>query len=213
MSKNKFNLRNMVAIAIYLSGLTMFSGCNKDNNTSDKGVIINGIKWATCNIDTPGTFVAKPEDAGKFFQWNRKTAWPTTGSVSSWDTNCASSKWEKTNDPSPVGWHVPTLDEIKTLFETNRVSNIWTTVNGVAGRKFIDNITGNSIFLPAAGKRGCYFEQKGDPCEFSGELNDVGEFGYYWSSTKPIVDPRTTWVFTVADGAAPINTMVNQCVV
>ena len=41
-------------------------------------VIINGVKWATCNVDAPGTFAAAPESAGMFYQWNRKIGWSAT---------------------------------------------------------------------------------------------------------------------------------------
>jgi len=40
---------------------------------TDEGVVINGVKWATCNVDNPGTFVNRPETTGKIYQWNRKT--------------------------------------------------------------------------------------------------------------------------------------------
>ena len=43
--------------------------------TTDTGVVINGVKWATRNVDIPGTFAANPEDAGMFYQWNRKIGW------------------------------------------------------------------------------------------------------------------------------------------
>ena len=36
------------------------------------GVVINGVRWATRNVDKPGTFAANPEDAGMLYQWNRK---------------------------------------------------------------------------------------------------------------------------------------------
>jgi len=45
------------------------------------------------------------------------------------------------------------LDEIKTLLDTTKVSNEWITENGINGRKFTDKVTGNSLFLPAAGCR------------------------------------------------------------
>ena len=40
--------------------------------TTDEGVIINGIKWATRNLASHGKFVEKPEDYGALFQWGRK---------------------------------------------------------------------------------------------------------------------------------------------
>jgi len=138
---------------------------------SEQGVVINGVRWATRNVDAPGTFAANPEDAGMFYQWNRKKAWPATGTITGWD----SSKPPGTaNDPSPAGWRVPTLDEIKKLLDTDKVSNVWTTQNGVNGRRFIDKASGNSIFLPAAGGR-IYSD---------GTLDGVGSVGDYWSSSK-----------------------------
>jgi len=124
----------------------------KQNGTvsSDDFVVINGVSWATCNVAAPGTFATKPEDAGMFYQWNRKTAWAATGSVSGWDSSTPSgTSWEKVNDPSPFGYRVPTKNEIESLLNEAKVTNEWITVNGTKGRKFIDIITGNSIFLPA----------------------------------------------------------------
>jgi len=140
------------------------------------GVIINGVIWATCNVAEPGTFAANPEDAGMFYQWNRRVAWSATGDITGWDkSDDSGSSWAKANDPSPGGWRVPTLDEIDKLLDTDKVSNEWTTVNGVNGRKFTDKATGNSIFLPAAG---CRHNNDGTL------LGNVGSYGYYWSSTQ-----------------------------
>jgi len=56
-----------------------FNSCSKDDEdkkkdplTYDEGVVINGVKWATRNVAAPGTFAANPQDAGMFYQWNRK---------------------------------------------------------------------------------------------------------------------------------------------
>lgn len=142
--------------------------------TFDEGVIINGIKWATRNVDVPGTFAAKPEDSGMFYQWNRIKAWPATGTVTGWDSSIpAGDTWDRANDPSPAGWRVPTLAEIQKLTDTNYVTYEWiNNNNGLIGGKFTDKATGNSIFLPAAG------------CRYSddGTLGIVGSRGYYWSS-------------------------------
>ena len=142
---------------------------------NNKGVLINGVRWATCNVDNPGAFAATPESAGKFYQWNRRTAWPAIGNVSNWSNMPpAGSRWEKSNDPSPAGWRIPTLDEIKKLLDIDKVSNGLTVINGVSGRNFTDKATGNSIFLPAAGYRS--FDD--------GTLGYVGMDGGYWSSTQ-----------------------------
>jgi len=148
--------------------------------TIDEGVVINGTKWATHNIAAPGTFAASSEDAGMFYQWNNKKAWAITGNeVADWDSSIsAGNTWTKSNDPSPTGWHIPTDEEFRTLFDSDNVSSEWTTLNGVNGGKFTDKATGNSIFLPAAGYRS----------GSDGALNLVDMQGNYWMSTTSCSD-------------------------
>jgi uncharacterized protein (TIGR02145 family) len=138
-------------------------------------VEINGVRWATRNVAASGTFAANPEDAGMFYQWNRKTAWAVTGSVTSWDNSYTTgTEWEAANDPSPAGYRVPKYTELESLFYPGKVSDEWAEVNGIKGRKFTDIATGNSVFFPAAGRRGNY----------DGTLGSAGEYGYYWSSRE-----------------------------
>jgi uncharacterized protein (TIGR02145 family) len=167
-------LKKMKAKVFILLAAISFSTFAQDAKIVDEGVIINGVKWATRNVAAPGTFADKPEDPGMLYQWNRKKAWSATGDVAGWDTTVPEGDtWEKSNDPSPAGWRVPTFEEIKTLFDTDKVSNERTTRNGVNGRKFTDKVTGNFIFLPAVGIR-----------DYSdGTLYYAGSGGYYWSST------------------------------
>jgi len=170
---------------VFITILTALNSCGQNksgskqpvnSSTSDPGVVINGVKWATRNVDYPGTFAARPEDSGMFYQWNRKKAWPATGDeVIGWDSSILTGDtWEKTNDPSPAGWRVPTLDEIEKLLDTDKVSNEWTTQNGVNGRKFTDKTTGNSLFLPAEGYRS----------NDDGTLYGIGTSGGYWGSAQ-----------------------------
>ncbi len=141
--------------------------------TIKDGVRINGIIWAKSNVDAPGTFAATPEALGMFYQWNRKTAWAVTGTVSGWDSSTPTgTTWEAANDPSPAGWRVPTKAEMESLIDDTKVSNEWTTENGVDGRKYIDKTSGASIFLPAAGHRSTS----------DGTLYNSG--GNYWGSTQ-----------------------------
>jgi len=175
MTRNRLNLRKMIAAAICLAGsVTLFA--------QETGVVINGVTWATRNVDAPKTFVTNPEDAGMFYQWNSKIGWsaadPLTASDStstwnsSWDGN-GDTTWKTTNDPSPSGWRVPTKAEIESLLNTTFVTMVSKVQNGTNGYLFTDKATGNSIFLPAAGYRNIN----------SGFLNDVGTVGDYWSST------------------------------
>ena len=143
--------------------------------TTDPGVVINGVKWATRNVDEVGTFAATPESAGKFYQWNRNVAWNATGSVSGWDrTVPTGTSWTRANDPSPAGWRVPTYFEMQSLLDTNKVRSVWTTQNGVNGRRFTDRSNGNSLFLPAVGYRNILYST----------LYDAGTQGNYWSNIQ-----------------------------
>ena len=168
MLKERKNLRKVIAtIAICLAGsATMFA--------QETGVVINGVTWATRNVDAFGTFAATPESSGMFYQWNRPTAWATTGTVTGWDSSTPTgTTWETANDPSPAGWKVPTKTDFDKLLDVTKVDFLWTTVNGIYGVRFTDKTTSNSIFLPATGYR-----SGGD-----GALG-VGVYGNYWSSTE-----------------------------
>jgi uncharacterized protein (TIGR02145 family) len=138
------------------------------------GVEINGVIWATRNVDMPGTFAENPEDAGMFYQWNRKVGWSATDPLtssdeSSWGSSLPSgTEWETANDPCPVGWRVPTTTEQRSLLDAG---NSWTTQNGVDGRIFGSGT--NTVFLPAAGYR-----------FHDGTLHNAGAYGYQWSCTQ-----------------------------
>ncbi len=121
------------ALLAFLAAAALW-GCDKGGGEkpSEPGVLINGVRWAECNVAGFGVFAAKPEDPGMFYQWNRKTAWPATGTVSGWDSsNPAGNEWSAINDPSPSGWRLPTKEEQATLFNADKVSVLWTTLNGV----------------------------------------------------------------------------------
>ena len=97
---------------------------NVNNNviTSEQGVVINGIRWATRNVDSRGTFVSSPEENGLLFTWDEA------------QTAC------------PRGWRLPTRRELESLLNTN---SSWTTQNGTNGKLFGSG--SHTIFLPAAG--------------------------------------------------------------
>jgi len=118
--------------------------------TSDPGVTVNDIIWATRNVDTAGKFVDDPEDFGNFFSF------------------------EEAQTACPEGWRTPVMDEFWGLIHNPSISE-WTTVNGVAGRRFGSG--DNSFFLPAAG--GCNKEAD------KYDIRAQGIMGYYWSSTVP----------------------------
>ena len=145
-------------------------GAARDGRSSsdEQGVVINGVRWATRNVDAPGPFAASPESAGMFFQWNNRRAWSATDAVENWDnTNAGGDSWTRANDPCPAGWRLPTDEELTALAE---MGGTWTTLNGVDGKMF--GTAPNQIFLPAAGWRS----------NSNGLLDGIDERGSYWSS-------------------------------
>ena len=163
----------LLSTTILLLGFVAFPKNANGNPTApsvaDEGVVINGIRWATRNVDAPGTFVANPEDAGMLYQWNRSQAWNVIDEeVGNWDNRWATgTEWVAQNNPCPTGWRIPTREELQSLRD---IDSEWTVLNGVSGRLF--GTAPNQIFLPAAGWRNT-----------TGILNSVGISGVFWSNT------------------------------
>ena len=149
----------------------------------------SGTKWATCNVGADS-----PEDYGDYFAWGETTPKDTYD----WDTyqygdgdtftkytgsdglttllpedDAATANWGP-------DWRMPTKEEWQELLDNTTVT--WTTQNGVSGRLFTA-ANGNSLFLPAAGGR------------WDDELDDVGDYGNYWSSSLDTGHPYDAWIF------------------
>jgi uncharacterized protein (TIGR02145 family) len=141
---------------------------------SSTGVLINGIRWATCNVDAPGTFASAPQSSGMFYQWNRAVGWSSTDPMvnheegTEWDeTFPTGNSWDEVNNKvCPVGWRLPTSEEQQSLRSSG---SLWGEFNGVAGRFF--GAGSERLFLPATGYR----------YNHGGELRGVGDVGEYWS--------------------------------
>ncbi|MDR0332221.1 MAG: Ig-like domain-containing protein [Dysgonamonadaceae bacterium] len=139
-----------------------------------EGVLINGVRWASSNVDKPDTFAKKTEDFGMYYQWGRRKGWAITDNETEWDSSVSTSTvWEKGNDPCPAGWRIPTRDELRSL---NESGSTWETINGVTGRLF--GTAPNEIFLPAAGR--VHLSQQ----IFIPPIDFIGTNGMYWSSAN-----------------------------
>jgi len=143
-------------------------------------VMINGICWATCNVNMPGTFAANPENYGMFYQWGSNVGWSSTDPLTAsdginiWrDLSETGNVWLPEKDPCPAGWRVPTLTEIQKLLQTPIVTNLWTTENGINGLRFTELGTGNTLFFPSTGNRN----------NIDGTLSSAGSTCFYRSST------------------------------
>ena len=140
----------------------------------------SGTKWACCNLDDNPTKLS-PTNYGGYYAWGEvkeKTCYDWSTYVhceGSYDTchdlgsDIAGTQYDVAHYQWDGSWMMPSLDQIKELMDN--CSFEWMTLNGVNGRRFTGN-NGGMIFLPATGSR------HGD------DLDDVGSFCFYWSSTQ-----------------------------
>ena len=144
----------------------------------------SGTLWATCNVGA-----SKPEGYGNYYAWGEtatKTVYDwstykwTSGSSSSPTkyTGSSSAELELADDAAYVNWgknwRMPSKAQFEELIDSSYTTTIWTSINGIYGRKITSKMpgyTGNYIFLPAAG------------CYNGSSLNDAGADGDYWSRT------------------------------
>lgn len=158
-----------------------------------------GVIWAETNVDLPYTF-ANQKSIGKFYQWNRNTAWASTGIVTGWpSTGATGFFWEEANDPCPTGWRVPTRDELQALINSTGRSwriisadydypGVWFAPTQEEANDATFENPGNGLFFPAGGRR-----------NETGTLTDAGFNSYYWGSdVNPI--GGTTEIMSIASG-------------
>ena len=178
------------------------SGVQASCTVTVSGILINGVTWATCNVDAFGTFAAAPESSGMLYQWNRTTAWLATGDdpVSSpvgatWNgSDPPGDAWVVANDPCPPGWRVPDQGQLDTLLDSNKVEGEWTTVKSVNGYKFTDKTSGYFVFFPAAGYR----------LSSNGMLYYADNYGYYWSGSS-LSTIGAWYLYVYSDLASQLN--------
>ena len=143
-------------------------------------VTINGITWATRNVNEFGSFVhfSEPHNPGKYFQFNRPTAYNfIDGRIEpplKYDEINEDSNWTLWNDPCPCGWRLPTMTEMENLRNSG-----FSWVDEFAGAWFgtdAETATfeapGNAIFLPVGG------QLRGD------EIIWQSIIGEYWTANQ-----------------------------
>ena len=119
----------------------------------------NGMKWATTNVGAIG-----PDDLGDYFAWGGVLPLtPTSPSSTGSFTDTANAIWGGS-------WRMPTADEWEALLDDENYQWVWD--GDREGYSVISLVTGNTIFLPAAGTVG------------DEEMMGVGTDGYYWSSAS-----------------------------
>jgi len=175
-------VRSNIIILLLIFGFSMAKG---QSNTQE-WIEVNGIKWATRNINTPGTFVTNPSDLGMFYQWNRDVGWVWNGNNkrplipsepdSTWKVpHVDTSNWNKGRGVCPEGWHLPTIAEIKSLIGSGSFLG---TLNNEKGNFFIGDInigdkSNNKLFFPFG-----TLDKDGDP------QNSMGVYGNIWGNNN-----------------------------
>lgn len=152
----------------------------------------SGTKWACCNVGAN-----TPEGYGNYYAWGETSP----KSVYNWDSYQYGSSWDNVvnigSDIAGTGydaatsnwgspWHMPTeaqCDELRTS-----CTSVWTTQNGLNGRKFTGP-NGGTIFLPAAGYRS------------DSSLGRAGVLGFYWSSVLYESSLGGAWRLCFGSGA------------
>ena len=176
---------------VFLTAIALMGLCASTAFAQETGVVIDGVTWATRNVNEPNTFAATPADAGMFYQWNRTAAFsitdPMTSIGGSWaDVASGAEEWEIANNVCPSGWRVPTKEEFESLIASG---GEWVTepANG-----FSFGSGDNTVFFPAAGER--FYD--GTLVEGSTD----GLWGGYWSSELKSASQPWLFAFDESEG-------------
>ena len=166
------------------------------------------VKWASYNVGA-----SIPEEYGEYYDWGEiDTKWLYNWYGYKWGNGdeMALTKYNTKSDYGVVDnkttldpeddvahlywggtWRMPTMMEFEEL--VNNCNAVWTTENGVVGKRFTskkEGYTDKSIFLPAAG----YIN--------TDEHWARGSRGHYWSSSLNTNDPRNAISLMFSDGTA-----------
>lgn len=160
--------------------------------------LTSGTKWAVGNIVSDGNggyTIGEETDYGAYVSWGNVTPhfssngstfddsydWGTSNSgpyastpgasisgLSQGESFSETSGYDAARELLGGAWKMPTTQQFKELYD--ETDSEWTTINGVAGRKFMKK-TDHSVyvFFPAAGHGG------------STSLVNRSSYGYYWS--------------------------------
>lgn len=140
----------------------------------------SGVLWADKNVGA-----ASPYEDGLYFSWGNVTGhtgddgydfgtsndgpYASTPGAALTGNIPTNTTYDTARHNMGAPCRMPTVGEFQEL--NNNCDSEWTDEDGVAGRRFISRINGNSIFFPASG--GCY----------GTGLDNRGTRGIYWSAS------------------------------
>ena len=142
------------------------------DNANGHGYVDLGlsVKWATCNVGASSSTAR-----GDYYAWG-ETATKSDYSYSTYEQTWLATNLYSSEDVAikVMGgkWRMPTKTEMEEL--RDNCTWTWTVaVNGEEGYLVKSKKNGNSIFLPAVGRK------------IDTNTVEYGELGYYYSSTSP----------------------------
>ena len=140
-----------------------------------------GMKWATMNIGA-----SSPEEGGDFFAWGETAPKSTYSSSTYFDQSYQTYRWQsgptlgrpirlkREDDAAHVlwgdDWRMPNYEECQMLSDKTKFT--WAWDDAKKGYKVTSKQTGNSIFLPAAGRKE------------ASTTNLAGVLGGFWASSS-----------------------------
>lgn len=180
-----FSVLVVGATLLQAQSITVHQTCGQNGQVVEVQAVDLGlsVKWANMNVGA-----TTPEGYGNYYAWGETSTKETYNWDTYFDTNDGGNTFTKYNneggktvlDPEDDAahvnwggsWRMPTKAEWQEL--EDNCTWTWTTQNGINGYKVTSNKAGYTdkfIFLPAAGSRSEY------------DLDGVGSYGYYWSSS------------------------------
>ena len=183
------NSSESVSLTVVRQGRGGQNGEEQGHKYVDMGL---SVKWATMNVGASkeegyGDYYAWAETSTKTstYYWESYKYWHSqTSTLLRYVTNSAwgynnfqdnKSKLEKSDDAAYVNWggnwRTPTKAEWEELGNEQNCTWTWTSVNNISGLRITSKITGESIFLPAAGIK-----------TYSTDNTTKGSEGNYWTS-------------------------------
>jgi hypothetical protein len=142
---------------------------------TEEFVVINGVAWATRNIEKAGEFTDNPGSTGGLFKFNVDFRCSPELAKNADRYREVYDVWHDDMDPSPIGYRVPTKEEFESLFDIHKVKRGMDYQNGVPGCLFTDKENGDKLFLPATN----YFQLNGDYA--TEDKNVYYAVGNYWT--------------------------------
>ena len=127
------------------------------------------VCWAGWNVGA-----SSPEEYGNYYAWGKTTTISDYSEsnnryrAENIGNNISGTRYDVARAQWGSSWRMPTTAEFQELI--NRCTRTWTSYKGIDGYK-VTGPNGNSIFLPAAGRR------------YGTELDDRGSLGAYWSGS------------------------------